>query len=118
MTAYGVLSRGLFSGSLPTRRGDLRGHLPRFSAENLASNQQVIEALKNLAREKGITPTQLAVAWALAKANSIVHVVGAHTRSQMEECLQALQTQLSSEDLVRLEQGVPAIAGTRYDPQQ
>src|SRR5689334_13161637 len=60
VTAYGVLSRGLLSGSNTTRPGDYRAHLPRFSGENLEKNQAVVDGIAKLAARKGVTPTQLA----------------------------------------------------------
>src|ERR1019366_2844972 len=72
VTAYGVLSRGLLSGSRPQGKGDLRNHFPRFAEKNASQNQAVVETLQRLAREKGITPAQLAIAWVLAKDKTIV----------------------------------------------
>jgi aryl-alcohol dehydrogenase-like predicted oxidoreductase len=120
VTAYGVLSRGLLSGSKPAGPGDFRAHLPRFRGENLERNRPLIGALERLAAEKGITPTQLAIAWVLAKSRSIVPVIGARTRKQLEESLGALDVELSPEELARLEEAVPAseVAGTRYDEHQ
>jgi aryl-alcohol dehydrogenase-like predicted oxidoreductase len=120
VTAYGVLSRGLLSGSKPTAPGDYRAHLPRFQGENGERNRRLVEALEALAAEKGVTPTQLAIAWVLAKGKNIVPVIGARTRKQLEESLGALQVHLSPEDLARIEEAVPAsaVAGTRYGEEQ
>jgi aryl-alcohol dehydrogenase-like predicted oxidoreductase len=120
VTAYGVLSRGLLSGSKPAGPKDFRAHLPRFRGENLERNRPLIEALERLAAEKGITPTQLVIAWVLAKSRSLVPVIGARTRRQLEESLGALDVTLSAEELARVEQAVPAseVAGTRYDENQ
>jgi aryl-alcohol dehydrogenase-like predicted oxidoreductase len=120
VTAYGVLSRGLLSGSKPSGKGDFRAFLPRFTGENRERNQRLVENLEKLAAEKGITPTQLAIAWALAKGQSIVPVIGARKRSQLEESLGALQVELSPEEIARIEESVPAseVAGTRYNAQQ
>lgn len=120
VTAYGVLSRGLLSGSKPADSGDFRAHLPRFTGENRAQNQGVIDNLKKLASEKGVTPAQLAIAWVLAKGKSIVPVIGSRTRKQLTDALGALRLQLSDEELARIEETVPptAIAGTRYDERQ
>src|SRR6202035_5789278 len=76
VTAYGVLSRGLLSGSTPTAPTDFRAHPPRFSGDSRRHNQQVIDGLREVAAEKGVSPTQLAVAWVLAKGASIVPVIG------------------------------------------
>ena len=120
VTAYAVLSRGLLSASQPAEAGDLRSHLPRFRAENLARNQQLVERLREIASARGITQVQLAVAWALAKSPSIVPVIGARTRAQLAESLGALQVNLTAEEVAAIEAAVPpeAVAGTRYDPGQ
>ena len=120
VTAYGVLSRGLLSGWKPGAKGDFRAHLPRFTAENRETNQRAADTLASLAREKGATGTQLAIAWVLAKSGSIVPLVGARTRKQLEESLGALRVKLSPEDLARIEAALPpsAVAGTRYDAGQ
>src|SRR5262249_27655362 len=120
VTAYGVLSRGLLAGSTPVGKGDSRAYFPRFSAENVAHNLRLAEALKQLAAEKGIRPAQLAIAWVLAKAKKIVPVIGARTRAQLNEALGALELTLSTEDIARAEAAVPAsrVAGARYaEPQ-
>jgi aryl-alcohol dehydrogenase-like predicted oxidoreductase len=120
VTAYGVLSRGLLSGSRPAEKGDFRAFLPRFKGENGERNRRLVEALEKLAAEKGVSPTQLAIAWVLAKGESIVPVIGARTRAQLTESLGALGVDLSPEDLARIEETVPAsaVAGTRYDAHQ
>jgi aryl-alcohol dehydrogenase-like predicted oxidoreductase len=117
VTAYGVLSRGLFSGAKPTANNDFRARLPRFSGDNLTQNMQVVEKLRSLANEKGLTPSELAIAWVLAKSNNIVPVIGARKRTQLEESLGALSVELTSADLSRIEQTIPpdAVAGDRYD---
>ncbi len=120
ITAYGVLSRGLLSGSSTSGQGDFRAHLPRFSGENLTRNQMLVRELRSLAAEKSISPSQLAIAWVLAKNERIVPVMGARTRVQLEESLGALAVDLSPADLDRIETAVPAaaVAGTRYaEPQ-
>jgi aryl-alcohol dehydrogenase-like predicted oxidoreductase len=66
VTAYSVLSRGLLSGSQPQSQADCRAHLPRFTGQNRARNQRLVDALQALAADKGATPSQLAIAWVLA----------------------------------------------------
>jgi aryl-alcohol dehydrogenase-like predicted oxidoreductase len=120
VTAYGVLSRGLLSGSRPAGPGDLRAYLPRFRQENLAHNQRLVEGLKRLADERGLRPSQLAIAWVLAKGENIVPVIGARKRTQLSDSLEAVRVELSPADLARIEEVVPALAaaGTRYDEHQ
>jgi aryl-alcohol dehydrogenase-like predicted oxidoreductase len=120
VTAYGVLSRGLLSGSKPKSPRDFRAHLPRFSGENLQRNERLAETLRQLAAEKGATASQLAIAWVLMKGPSIVPLVGARTRTQLAESLGALQLTLTVADVERIEAALPptAVAGTRYDEHQ
>lgn len=120
VTAYGVLSRGLLSGSKLSGPGDIRSHMPRFTGDNAARNRRLVDALEALAKEKGVRPVQLAVAWALAKDARVVPVMGARTRAQLDDALAALDLTLSPADLNRLEAAVPAeqVAGTRYGLEQ
>jgi aryl-alcohol dehydrogenase-like predicted oxidoreductase len=120
VTAYGVLSRGLLSGSLPATKNDFRAALPRFSADNREQNQRLVDALNQLASEKKITASQLAIAWVLNKSQNIVPVIGSRKRSQLLESLGALNVHLTEDDVKRVEDAVPAsaVAGTRYDQHQ
>jgi aryl-alcohol dehydrogenase-like predicted oxidoreductase len=117
VTAYGVLSRGLLSGSLPHAKGDFRAFLPRYKGDNYESNKKLIAELQAFAAARNATPTQLAIAWVLAKGANLVPVVGARKRSQLEETLGALKINLSPSDITELEAKVPAeqVAGTRYE---
>jgi aryl-alcohol dehydrogenase-like predicted oxidoreductase len=120
LTAYGVLSRGLLSGSRPTGPRDFRAHLPRFASENLAKNDRLVHALAAHARKMGITPSQLAIAWVLSRGDDIVPVIGARKRGQLEEALGAVRVNLSAEEITQIESIVrpEAVAGTRYDAYQ
>jgi aryl-alcohol dehydrogenase-like predicted oxidoreductase len=120
VTAYGVLSRGLLSGSTVKATQDFRARLPRFSGENREQNQHLIDALREMAAARGVTPSQLAIAWVLAKSDRVVPLIGARTRAQLTESLGALDVTLSPEDLARIEAAIPAsaVAGTRYDAHQ
>ncbi len=118
-TAYGVLGRGLLSGSKPAEKSDFRRFLPRYTGVNYEKNAALVESLKSLAQERGVTQVQLAIAWALTRGEDIVPVLGMRTVLQVEEALKALEIRLSDEELRLLEQTVPheQIAGTRYDKQ-
>jgi aryl-alcohol dehydrogenase-like predicted oxidoreductase len=120
VTAYGVLSRGLLSGSRPAVLGDLRARFPRFLGANRERNQSIIDALQKLAAEKGVSSSQLAIAWVLAKGKNIVPVIGARTRAQLAESLGALSIVLSAAELARIEEAISpsSVAGTRYDEHQ
>ena len=120
VTAYGVLSRGLLSGSQPQSPRDFRAHLPRFTGENRERNQRLIEALQTLAAERNVSASQLAIAWVLAKGGTIVPLIGARKRGQLTESLGALRVVLTPEEIGRIEATLPAsaVAGTRYDDHQ
>jgi aryl-alcohol dehydrogenase-like predicted oxidoreductase len=123
-TAYGVLSRGLLTGSRPTGAGDFRAHLPRFSGDNGEKNRTLASSLARMAADRGITPAQLAIAWVRAKGMAhdvtIVPTVGARTRAQLADALAGLEVTLTPPEVAALETAVPAsqVAGTRYAPPQ
>jgi aryl-alcohol dehydrogenase-like predicted oxidoreductase len=120
VTAYGVLSRGLLSGSKPAASNDFRAWLPRFSGENLRRNEVLVAKLREIAEAKGYTPSQLAIAWVLARGKSIVPLIGARTRAQLDESLRAIEIVLGADEIRALEEAIPqsALAGTRYDEHQ
>ncbi|MEH2254619.1 aldo/keto reductase [Nostoc sp.] len=124
VTAYGVLSRGLLSGHWSKERSeqaqDPRGHLPRFSGENLDRNLLLVEALRLIAQEHSATVAQVAIAWVLSRGNDIVPLIGARRRDRLNEALGALDLHLGEDDLARIEVAVPldAVAGDRYAPEQ
>jgi aryl-alcohol dehydrogenase-like predicted oxidoreductase len=120
VTAYGVLSRGLLSGSPVAEKGDFRRHLPRFAGENYQRNRRLAEELAKLAGERGLTGVQIAIAWVVSKGSDIVPVIGARTRKQLVESLGAADVVLSGEEIRRLEEIIEAapVAGTRYDAAQ
>ncbi len=107
VTAYGVLSRGLLSGSSKNGPGDIRNRFPRFAAENQAQNQKLIARLAEIAAGKGVSQSQLAIAWVLAKSPTIIPVIGARTRSQLAESLAALEIALTSEEVSAIEAAIP-----------
>jgi aryl-alcohol dehydrogenase-like predicted oxidoreductase len=120
MTAYGVLSRGLISGHWDKdqgkAKGDFRAHSPRFQGDNVDKNLALVDALRKIAQEKGVSVAQIAIAWVAAQGDDIVPLVGARTRSRLSESLGALDVTLSADDLAAIQRAVPrdAAAGTRY----
>jgi len=124
ITAYGVLSRGLISGHWSqARQGekDFRGMAsPRFQGSNLDNNLALVERMRMLAADLGVTVAQLAIAWAAAQGADIVPLVGARRRDRLQEALGAAALVLQPDDLARLEAIVPpdAAAGERYSPAQ
>ena len=120
VTAYGILSRGLLTGSKPAANGDFRAHLPRFTGERRERNERLLQALRQIANEKGVTQAQLCAAWVLAKGRNIVPLIGSRTRAQLADALGALEVHLSEDEITRLEAALPAsaVAGSRYDAGQ
>jgi|GEM_PF-175380 len=120
VTAYGVLARGLLAGSKPTGAHDLRAHMPRFAGANGEKNLTLVDALARLAAARGVTPSQLAIAWVRAKGAAqnvtVIPTLGARTRKQLAEALSGLDIELNPSELAELEAAVPAeqVAGTRY----
>jgi aryl-alcohol dehydrogenase-like predicted oxidoreductase len=118
-TLYGVMSRGLLTGSrLGTK--DFRRHMPRFSATNLEANASVGQRFGALAASWGMTPGQLAVTYVRTKEPTFVPLLGARTVEQLTDALGALAMSLSAEQIATLEREVNgnAIAGDRYAPSQ
>jgi pyridoxine 4-dehydrogenase len=124
ITAYGVLSRGLISGHWSRERSgdkDFRSLAsPRFQGANLDANLALVERMRALAQELGVTVAQLAIAWVTAQGEDIVPLVGARRRDRLQEALGAADLVLRPEDIARLETIVPpgAAAGERYSPAQ
>lgn len=122
VTAYGVVARGLLTGSTPSGGGDMRGHMPRFAGENLEKNRPLIEAFARLAKEHGVTPAQLAIAYVrdkgAAQGVTVIPTLGMRTRKHLD-ALAALEVKLSAAEIAALEAAVPteAVAGTRYPAQ-
>ena len=123
ITAYGVLSRGLLSGRVPSpdAKGDIRvTRMPRYQQGNVDQNLKLVEALRQIGQEKGATPAQLALAWVRTRGADILPVMGARRRDQLEETLGALALTLDAADLARIDAAVSPdlTVGARYDAPQ
>jgi aryl-alcohol dehydrogenase-like predicted oxidoreductase len=118
LVAYGVLSRGLISDHALTGAptGEIRGRMPRFQGENLARNRALVEALQGIAKQKGCTTAQLAIAWVASRGDDVIPLIGAKRPDQIASAIGALDVALSPADLARIEAAVPAaaVAGERY----
>lgn len=122
--AYAPLGRGLLTGrfrreaDLP--EGDRRLKMPRFQAGNIERNAAILAEVEAIARDKGATLPQIAIAWVMAQGPrngvGIIPIPGAKSRRHLEENLKAASIQLTAEDLARIERVAPptAVAGTRY----
>ena len=115
--AYSPLGRGFFAGAVHGQ-SDLsegqNGH-PRFQPGNLERNLQLLSKFEAVAREKGVTPAQLTLAWLLAQGNDIIPIPSNKTRNHLEENIKAADIKLSNEDLARLNEILrpEAVAGPR-----
>ena len=122
VVAYGVLSRGLLSGGLTGNyaMSDFRAHAPRFTGENFEKNKNKVALLEEIAREKGCTTSQLAIAWVLHRGNDILPLIGTTKRSRLHENLAATKVKLSNEEIKWLSDAFPegAFSGHRYAEQQ
>ncbi|HEY9636424.1 MAG TPA: aldo/keto reductase [Coleofasciculaceae cyanobacterium] len=118
--AYSPLGRGFLSGSI-TKPDDLavddnRRNMPRFQGENFYKNIQLVERVKEIASDKGVTPGQLAIAWLLAQGDDIVPIPGTKRRSYLEENVAATEITLTPDELERINEVAPKniTAGDRY----
>jgi len=118
--AYSPLGRGFLTGRLTSADSltadDWRRRHPRFEAENFARNLTLAAALEAMAREKGCTAAQLALAWVLAQGLDVVPIPGTKRRSYLEDNAGALAISLTPQDLTRLDATFPmgVAAGPRY----
>ncbi len=118
--AYSPLGRGFLTGQfqkfddLPA--DDYRRNSPRFQGENFQKNLDLLRSVEEIAREKGCTPSQLALAWVLAQGDDIVPIPGTKRRKYLEENVAALSVKLSTADLQRINKVFPpeSAAGARY----
>nr|BFE58975.1 aldo/keto reductase [Dactylosporangium thailandense] len=115
VTAYGVLAHGLLTGSYSGDSGET-GHLPWFSAENLPANLALVERLRPIAGDLGVSIAQLAVAWVLSRGDAIVALVGASRPSRVGSAVAAAALELGGAQLDAIEAAVPpgSVSGTRY----
>ena len=118
---FSPLGRGMLSATIRSvdefGAGDMRGRIsPRFERENFERNLQVVDRLKQIADEKKITPSQLALAWVLAQGEDMVPIPGTKRRKYLEENVAAASVRLSKSDLARIEEIAPKgfAAGDRY----
>ncbi|MBW4649674.1 MAG: aldo/keto reductase [Kastovskya adunca ATA6-11-RM4] len=117
---YSPLGRGFLSGKIASpddfADDDYRRNMPRFQGENFDKNLQVVERVKEIAAEKGVTPGQLAIAWLLAQGEDIVPIPGTKRRSYLEENVAATDISLTPAECDRIDEAAPKsiAAGNRY----
>jgi aryl-alcohol dehydrogenase-like predicted oxidoreductase len=118
VVAFANTAEGLLTGEMkaPLAANDYHSHFSRFQGENLIKNLEKVEVLKRIAAEKGCTPTQLAIAWVNAQGEHIMPLVSMSRRSRLPENMQAMEIELSAEEMNTLntEFSPGAILGGTY----
>ena len=118
--AYSPLGRGFLTGQIRSpedvAEGDFRRHNPRFQGENFQRNLDLVAQVEEIAEEKGRSPGQVALAWLLTRGDDVVPIPGTKRRRYLEENAEAVDVELTDEELERLERAFPkgAAAGERY----
>jgi aryl-alcohol dehydrogenase-like predicted oxidoreductase len=118
--AYSPIGRGFLSGRFTSPddfgEDDFRRYHPRFQGDNFRRNLELVDRVKEIAEEKGITPGQLALAWVMAQGEDIVPIPGTTTVRHLEENVAAADIELTEEDLRRIDEVAPrgVAAGDRY----
>jgi aryl-alcohol dehydrogenase-like predicted oxidoreductase len=118
--AYSPLGRGFLTGQIKKFEDfdadDYRRQSPRFQGENFGKNLDLVARISELAKARGVTTSQLALAWVLAQSRNIVPIPGTKRRKYLEENLGAVELTLSAKELAQLQAAFPigAAVGTRY----
>jgi aryl-alcohol dehydrogenase-like predicted oxidoreductase len=118
--AYSPIGRGFLSGRIRSRDDlapdDWRRNSPRFSEENFDANLQVVDMVTELAERKGVTPSQLAIAWVLSRGDDIAAIPGTKHVRYLEENVGAAEVRLTREELEAIDAVAPrgVAAGERY----
>lgn len=124
LVPYSPLGRGMLTGTLDgfdsLSENDRRKAHPRFNEENIDNNVNVIQPLKSIAAEKGVSPSQLAIAWLLHQGDDIVPIPGTKRRTHLAENMAAVDIDLSDDEVARIGAAVKpdAVSGTRYPEKQ
>jgi len=117
---YSPLGRGFLSGQITSiddlAADDFRRRGPRFQGENFQKNLDLVEQVKEIANEKGITASQLALVWVLSRGEDVVPIPGTKRVKYLEENIGAVDVELTDEDRRRLDEAFPqgVAAGDRY----
>jgi aryl-alcohol dehydrogenase-like predicted oxidoreductase len=118
--AYSPIGRGFLSGQIRSlddlEPDDFRRQNPRFQGANFVKNLELVDRVREIADEKGVTASQLALAWVLAQGDDVVAIPGTKRVTYVEENAAAADIVLTEDDLERLDRAAPvgATAGDRY----
>jgi aryl-alcohol dehydrogenase-like predicted oxidoreductase len=120
LVAYAPLGRGLLTSDIADPAtladGDTRKRQPRYAGDNLAHNRALAQKVEAIAKRKGCTPAQLALAWVLAQGPDVIAIPGTKHKARLLDNLGALKVQLTPSDIEEIAGAVPkgAVKGTRY----
>jgi len=120
LVPYSPLGRGFLTGEIRSpadlAETDFRRGAPRFQGENFAKNLELVERLEAMAKQKGCTPAQLALAWVLAQGDDVVPIPGTRRQSRLEENTAAANVELTQEELEEIDRLLPPelVSGMRY----
>ncbi|MGY4398995.1 aryl-alcohol dehydrogenase-like predicted oxidoreductase [Sphingomonas sp. UYAg733] len=116
---FSPLGRGFLTGAIRSKgdlagKDDFRVNLPRFADENFAANLSLVDTLAAIAKERGVTTAQLALAWVVAQGDDIVPIPGARKIPHLEDNVAAIDIMLSDDDLDRIGAVMADVKGERY----
>ena len=118
LVPYSPLGRGFLSGKIRSKAdleaNDFRATLPRFDAANLDANLKLVDRLRAIAEEKGVTPAQLALAWVLAQGDDIVPIPGSRKIANLDDNIDAVDIPLTQDDRTRIADAMSGVQGARY----
>lgn len=118
LVPYSPLGRGFLSGKYKSpddfEKGDFRANSPRFSKENFPSNLEIVEKVEAIAKSKGVTPSQIALAWVLSKGDDMFPIPGTKRIKYLAENIASAHIQFESAELEQLDALYNLVSGARY----
>jgi aryl-alcohol dehydrogenase-like predicted oxidoreductase len=123
IVAYSPLGRGFLSNTIKSRddfdEGDNRRNHPRFSEEHFGDNMKLVQTLSKLAEKKGVTPSQLVLAWVLAQGDDFIPIPGTKRRKYLDENAKAIEVKLTDDEVKEVRDAIEKAGGgkgERYPP--
>ena len=118
LVAYSPLGRGFLTGRFTSpadfAEGDFRSFNARFAEEAFAANMRIVDVVREIAAERGVTPAQVALAWVGSRGDDVVAIPGTRRAARLEENVAALDVTLDADQLARLEPLADQVVGARY----
>ena len=118
LVPYSPLGRGFLSGKIRSKAdleaNDFRSTLPRFDEANLEANLKLVDRLRAIADDKGVTAAQIALAWVLAQGYDIVPIPGSRKIANLDDNIAAVDITLTPEDSIQIADALSGVRGARY----